>query len=178
MKRRFFAAAGSVLIILSVVIAADALSVNQVLTNPVIKDPGDQAASIPDFGSKVLTIVYSDSDASDICDPIIDGLLVKNYPESKKGGVGIANLKDSPYPNWILRKVLKRKVEKYHKVILLDDNHKIPEAWGFGDCNNKAVYIILGKDKKIKFFRIYDKKNRPTQDDIDSAAGIVDALMK
>jgi predicted transcriptional regulator len=178
MKRNFIVFSGSLLITLAGFIAVNALSVNQDAPNLNIRDANDQPASIPDFGSKILTVVYGDSDASDISDPISDALKAKNFPKSKNIGIGIANLKDSPAPNWLIRKIVRRKIEKYQATILTDVDLTVARTWGLGDCNNKSVFIIIGKDKKVKFIKYFDKYHPPVQSDIDYIVNLVDGLVK
>lgn len=178
MKRNLIVLTGSLLITLAGFIAVNALSVGQAVSNVNIKDANDQPASIPDFGAKVLTIVYGDSDASDYSDPISDALKAKNFPESKDRGIGIANLKDSPAPNWIIRKIVQSKIKKYNATILTDVDLTFANSWGLGDCNNKSVFIVLGKDKKIKYVKYFTKNNLPTKGDIDTVVNLVETLIK
>ena len=178
MKRNLIVLTGSLLITLAGFIAVNALSVGQDVANLNIRDANDQPASIPDFGAKVLTVVYGDSDASDFSDPVSDALKAKNFPESKNRGIGIANLKDSPAPNWIIRKIVKRKIEKYNATILTDVDLTTARSWGLGDCNNKSVFIVIGKDKKIKYIKYFTKNNLPTQGDIDQVVNLVSGLVK
>ncbi len=178
MKRNLIAVLGSLLITLAGFVALHALSAGQDVSNPSIKDVNSQPASIPDFGAKVLTVVYSDSDASDISDPISDALKAKKFPETKNRGVGIANLKDSPVPNWIIRKIVKGKIEKYQATILLDEDLTVPGAWGLGNVNNKSVFVVIGKDKKVKYIKMFDKNNKPNQGDIDTVVNLVAGLVK
>jgi predicted transcriptional regulator len=132
-----------------------ALSVNQSLSNLSIKDANDRPASIPDFGSKVLTIFYNDAEASDLSDSMSDALKAKNYPESKTRGIGIANLKDSVAPNWLIRHIVKNKIAKYNSTILTDSDLTVARSWKLGDCNNKSICIVIGKDSKVKYMKIY-----------------------
>jgi len=178
MKRNIIAVLGSLMIILFGFTAAQALYVGQATSNLNIRDANDQPATIPSFGTKVLTIVYGDSDASDISDPISDALKAKKFPESKNIGIGIANLKDSPAPNWLIRKIVKSKIEKYQATILTDVDLTVANSWGLGDCNNKSVFIVLGKDKKVKYIKYFDKYHKPTQDDINTVVALVEGLVK
>lgn len=177
MKRKPIIAAGSLLIILAGFLAANALSVGQELSNVNIRDANNQPATIPEFGSKIITIIYCDTDTSDLADPMSDALKAKGFPRTKSVGTGIANLKDSPVPNWVIRKIVQRKIEKYHEVILTDLDNTVAKSWGLGDCNNKSVFIILGKDKKIKYTKTFDKNNKPTQSDIDQVVNVVSGLV-
>jgi len=178
MKRNLIAILGSVLITMIGFVAVYAISDGQVLSNVNIKDANDQPATIPDLGSKVLTIVYGDSDASDYSDPISDALKAKNYDQKKQRGIGIANLKDSPVFDSVIRMMVRSKIKKYQVTILTDPDLTLPKAWGLGNCNNKSVFIVIGKDKKVKYFRYFDKKNRPNQGDIDYVVKLVDGLVK
>lgn len=155
-----------------------AISVNQSLSNLNIKDANDVPARIPDFGSKVLTIFYNDTEAADLSDPMSDALKAKNFPESKNRGIGIANLKDSVAPNWLIRKIIKGKIAKYNTTILTDVDQTVPRSWGLGDCNNKSVCIIIGKDSKVKYVKYLDKYHPATQADIDQVVKVVADLVK
>jgi uncharacterized protein len=178
MKRNLIAVLGSMMIALIGFVPAHALYVGQTAPNLNIRDANDQPATIPAFGSKVLTVVYGDSDASDISDPISDALKAKNFPESKNIGIGIANLKDSPVPNWVIRGLVKRKIEQYKATILTDVDLTTASTWGLGDCNNKSVFIVIGKDKKVKYIKYFDKYHKPTQDDINTVVALVEGLVK
>jgi len=177
MKRKSIIAAGFLLITLAGFMAANALTVGQELSNVNIKDASNNPSSIPDFGSKILTVIYCDTDTADIADPISDALKAKDFPRTKSVGCGIANLKDSFEPNWIIRAIIKRKIAKYHETILTDVDNTVAKSWGLGNCNDKSVFIILGKDKKIKYTKTFDKKNKPAQSDIDQAVNVLAGLV-
>ncbi len=178
MKRKSIILISSIILTLAGFIAAYAVSVGQELQNVNIRDAYDKPATIPDFGSKVLTLIYCDTDASDISDPISDALKARNYPKSTNLGIGIADLKNSPVPNWVIRQIIKRKIAKYDATILTDVDLTVAKAWGLGDCNNKSNVIILGKDKKVKYAKTFDKNNKPTQNDIDTVVKLVDSISK
>ncbi len=178
MKRNLIVVLGSLFITLAGFIAVNALSVGQDVSNVNIKDANNQPATIPDFGSKVITIVYGDKEAADFSDPISDALKAKNFPESKQRGIGIANLKDSFAPDSVIRLMVRRKIEKYKVTVLTDVDRTFPNSWGIGDCNNKSVFIVVGKDKKIKYFKAFDKNHKPNQADIDAIVGLVSSLTK
>lgn len=178
MKRNLIVVLGSVLITLAGFIAVNALSVGQEVANVNIKDANNNPATIPDFGSKVLTIVYGDKEAADFSDPISDALKAKNFPESKQRGIGIANLKDSFAPDSVIRMMVRRKIEKYKVTVLTDVDNTFPNSWQIGNCNNRSVFIIVGKDKKIKYIKAFDKNNKPNQADIDYVVSLVSSLIK
>ncbi len=52
--------------------------------------------------------------------------------------------------NFVIRKIIKGKVEKYKSTILTDIDLTLPNAWGLGNRKGKSVFVLIGKDKKIK----------------------------
>jgi len=158
--------------------ALNAISVNQTLSNLTIRDANDNPTTIPDFGSKVLTIFYNDAEASDLSDPMADALKAKNFPASKNRGIGIANLEESVAPNWLIRKIVRKKIAKYNSTILTDVDRTVAKSWGLGYTNNKSICIIIGKDKKVKYVKYMDKKHPATQDDINYVVSVVEKLVK
>ena len=178
MKRNIIVLMGSVLITLAGFMAVQALSVGQVVSNVTIKDSSNNPASLPDFGTKVLTIVYADSTAADFSDPISDALKAKKFPESKNRGFGIANCYDSKWvADSIIRTLSRNKEKKYNTKVLTDLDLTFAKAWGLGNCDDKSVFIIVGKDKVVKYIKKFSKNSKPTQSDIDEAVKIVDALV-
>ena len=97
-----------------------AATVGQELSNPQIRDANDKPASIPDFGTHVITVTYADSSAGDYGDPMNDATKAKNYSKASYRGIGVANMKDSNAPNFLIRKIVRGKIEKYKSVILTD----------------------------------------------------------
>ena len=158
--------------------SVNAAAVGQDVSNPQIKDVADNPATIPDFGTHVVGLFYSDTEASDLGDPMADAITAKKYDKAVYRGLGIANLKDSIAPNFIIKSVIKGKIEKYKTTILTDVDLSLPNTWGLGDCNNKSVFVLIGKDKKIKYLKFADKKNPWTPAEISSAIKTIDDLLK
>jgi predicted transcriptional regulator len=156
----------------------NAASVGQVVANPQIRDAADNPATIPDFGTHVVGLTYSDTDSADLGDPLNDAIKAKKYDKAVYSGLGIANLKDSAAPNFIIRSIIKGKVEKYKATILTDVDLTLPKAWGLGDVNDKSVFVLIGKDKKIKYLKLTDKKNPWTPAEISSVIKTIDDLLK
>ncbi|MCL1865530.1 MAG: YtfJ family protein [Spirochaetes bacterium] len=178
MKRKLIITVSSIFIILGGFTLVNSLSVGQVAPNLNIRDADDKPATIPDYGTKVLTIIYPSSDVSDVCDPISDALKAKNYPKAKYAGIGIANMKDSTAPDWLIRKIVRGKIQKYSAVILTDPDLTTATTWGLGNCKGQSVVVVIGADKKVKYINKFNKKNVPTQSDIDSVVSLVDGLVK
>jgi predicted transcriptional regulator len=129
---------------------ADAAEVGETLQSIELRDGSNQPAQIPDLGAKVVALFYNDADEADMNDPLADAIKARKFPEERYRGVGVANLADSKAPNFLIRKIVRGKVEKYKSTILTDPNRLLAKAWGLGDCNNTSVFILLGKDGKVQ----------------------------
>lgn len=157
--------------------SVDAASVGQELSNPQIRDADDNPATIPDFGTHVIAVTYADSSASDFGDPMNDATKAKKYGKDVYKGLGVANMKDSLAPNFVIRKIIRGKIEKYKSTILTDVDLTLPKAWNLGNCKGKSVFILIGKDKKIKYLRYTDKNNTWNKTEIDAVLKIIDDLI-
>jgi predicted transcriptional regulator len=124
------------------------------LANATIQDAQKQPAQIPSFGEKVLLILYTDPDVADQNDPFEDQVKAQNFDKGFFTSVGIANMQDAPAkPNWIIRAIVRSKIKKYNVTILTDPDLSLAKQWNLGDCNNKSVVMLFGKDKKLKYFK-------------------------
>ena len=156
---------------------ASAASVGQELSNPQIRDANDDPAIIPDFGTHIIALTYSDSSASNFGDPLNDAMKAKQYSKTVYRGLGVANMKDSTAPNFLIRTIVRDKIEKYKSVILTDVDLTIPKAWGLGNCKGKSVFVLIGKDKKIKYLKYTDKNNPWSKAEIDAVLKMTDDLV-
>jgi len=154
-----------------------AASVGQEVSNPQIRDADDNPATIPDFGTHVIALTYADSSVSDLGDPLNDAMKAKNYSKTVYRGLGVANMKDSTAPNFLIRKIVRGKIEKYKSTILTDVDLTLAKAWGLGNCKGKSVFVLIGKDKKIKYLRYTDKDKPWTKTEIDAVLKTVDDLI-
>ena len=151
-----------------------AAKVGDVLTSPELRDASDQPTTIPDFGSKVVAIFYNDADEADMNDPLADAIKAKNFDEKLYRGLGIANLADSKAPNFLIRKIIRGKIEKYNSVILTDPDRLLPKAWDLGDCNNTSVFILVGADRQVK----HVQRGPIRGADIDHIVGMIAKLIE
>jgi hypothetical protein len=129
---------------------AGAVKVGDTIQSPELRDATDAPTTIPDFGVKLLAIFYNDADEADMNDPLADAIKAKKFDEANYRGIGVANLADSKAPNFLIRKIIRGKIEKYKSTILTDPDHKLSTAWELGDCNNVSVFVLVGKDKQVK----------------------------
>lgn len=152
---------------------ASAAKAGDVLTSPELRDGSDEPATIPDFGTKLLAIFYNDADEADMNDPLADALKAKKFDETVYRGIGIANLADSKAPNFIIRKVVRDKIEKYNATILTDPDRVLAKAWELGDCNNTSVFILVGADKTVK----HVQRGAIRGADIDAISAMIEKLL-
>jgi predicted transcriptional regulator len=155
----------------------DAASVGAAVSNVTVRDASDNPAQIPDLGVKVLTVFYNDADAADLSDPVSDALKAKKFPEAQYRGQGIANLKDSKAPNFIIRKAIKSKEQKYNTKILTDPNYSLKNAWGLANCNDASVCMVIGKDRKVKYINYFRKGSPANAAEIGKIVGLVESLI-
>ena len=153
---------------------AHAATVGQELSNVQMKDAENKPASIPDFGKKLVGIFYNDADEADMNDPLADAIKAKNFDENKYAGIGIGNLKDSKAPSFLIRKIIRGKIEKYKTTILTDPDLTLARAWDLGDCNNTSVFVLIGKDKKVK----YIKKGPIRGTEIDAIVKLIEYMVE
>jgi len=154
-----------------------AASVGQEVSNPQLRDANNKPATIPDFGTHVVVLTYADSSAGDLGDPLADAMMAKKYSKDVLRGIGVANMKDSSgIPDFIIRKAVRGKIEKYKSIILTDPDLTLAKAWGLGNCKGKSVFVLIGKDKKIKYLRYTDKNSPWTKTEIDAVLQAVDGL--
>lgn len=154
-----------------------AASVGQEVSNVQIRDSEDNPATIPGIGTHVVALFYTDTEAADLGDPMADALKAKNYNKDVYSGLGVSNMKDSAAPNFLIRSIIKSKIEKYKSVILTDVDLTLPKAWGLGDCKGKNVFVLIGKDKKIKYLKYVDKNTLWKPAEISSVVKMVDDLL-
>lgn len=130
------------------------VTVGTTLAAATIQDANKQPAAIPNLGEKVLLVLYTDPDVADQNDPFADMVKAQHFDETYYKSIGIANMADAPAkPNWIIRAIVRSKIKKYNVTILTDPDRSLINQWQLCDCNNKSVVILIGKDKKLKYFK-------------------------
>jgi hypothetical protein len=149
--KAFLFLAGVLFLAVFISAGLEALTVGDQITNVNLKDSNDDPATIPDIGKKVLIIFYTDPDVSEANEPVRDALKAKGLDKSKYRGVGVVNMKDTWKPNAIIRTVARSKEKKFKSLILTDPGYLLKDAWKLGDCDDKDIAILVGKDKKVKY---------------------------
>lgn len=169
---------GCAIIVTSGVVSSNAAAVGGEVANVQIRDANNNPSYIPGIGTKVVGLFYNDTDTADLGDPLADLIKARKYNNAVYTGLGIANLKDSPVPNFIIRSIIKGKIEKYNSVILTDLDLTLPKAWGLGNVNDKSVFILIGKDRKVKYIAFKDKNNRWGAAEMNAVIKMIDDLVK
>lgn len=114
----------------------------------------EYSLSSPEFAGKTVYIVYASTSSADDNDHVSEALNADKDVQRLKGekkyvGLGIANQKDSPVPNFIIKQVAKSKQKKTGAIILLDYDQAILNAWGLKD--NASDIVILDKERICRF---------------------------
>lgn len=133
--------------------SAWALKPGDAVSNVKVRDGENEPASIPDLGRKVVTIFYTDPDVKDQNEPFRDALKAAALDKEQYRGLGVVNMKDTWKPDFAIRKVIRDKIAKFKSVILADPDYILKNAWRLGDCDEKDVVIVVGKDSKVKYFK-------------------------
>jgi hypothetical protein len=153
---------------------APAAEVGDQLQNVELRDGADKPAQITDFGAKLLALFYTDADEKDMNDPLADAIKARKFDEQKYRGMGIVNLADSKAPNFLIRRAVREKIEKYKTTILTDPDRVLATAWKLGDCNNTSVFILVGKDGKV----VHTQRGPIRGDDIQKIVEMIAKLVE
>lgn len=145
-------------IALSILLLYFSFSVNaqdgKALQQVKLVDMNDKPRNIPYMGEKMLFIVYLDPDVEGITDELTDTINKKGFSQAKLGALGVVNCKDTWIPDKAIITKARFMQKKYpESEILLDKSSTLKTNWSIGDCNNVAVIMIVGQDKKIKFIK-------------------------
>lgn len=172
-KRSQLRVLAAVILAAALALAADAADVGETLPNVELRDASDKPARIPDLGVKVLGLFYGDADVADMNDPLADALKARKFDETRYRGLGVANLADSKAPNFLIRKIVRGKIEKYKSTILTDPDRTLAKAWKLGDCNNTSVFVLLDRTGKV----IHVQRGPIRGDDITKIVELVAKLV-
>ncbi|HPB83909.1 MAG TPA: YtfJ family protein [Spirochaetota bacterium] len=163
----------AVLVAGSFTVYVNAASVGQAVGNVQLFDSNNNPGKyIPDLGRKVLTVFYVDPDST-YNESVRDALKAENLDKSKYRGMGVINLDDTWKPNSLVRTMIRKKERKFNSVILTDPSHILQKAWNLGNCNDKDVVIVIGKDRVVR----YISNSKVSGAELQKLIGIVKAEM-
>ncbi len=111
----------------------------------------DYTLNSPNFRGRVLYINYSDISSKDMNKHVDDSLKADAGIDRKRSyvGLGIANMKASVVPDFIIASVIKSKQRETGATILLDDNYIILNNWGLK--NKVSNVIVLDKSRICRY---------------------------
>jgi uncharacterized protein len=142
---------------------ASELKVGEKVPNFSLKDSQGKIYTLDsaEFKGKVLSVLYADPDKKDVNNHVEDALLKDQGLDRNKTykGLGIANLRASKLPNFIIKSVIKNKQEKTGAIILLDDKFTMLALWGLK--NHSSDLIVLDKNRICRY--IYCGKLPPEE---------------
>jgi predicted transcriptional regulator len=145
--------------IVSAAVAAE-LKVGDKAQDFKLKDSTGNEYSLdhPRFKDKVLYIGYVDPDEKDTNNHVEDALKKEResggLDKTKYEGFGIANLKATNLPNFIIKVLVKSKQEKTGAIVLLDYDYTILNQWGLK--NDSSDVVVLDKERICRY--VYNGK--------------------
>ncbi len=140
--------------IVGVVFSQSSINVGSTVQTVTLRDGNDIAKAIPFIGEKIITIFYTDPDVKDVNDALSNAIKARNYSPAKHQGIGIGSCADTWLPNAAIRMKARQKEQQFAgSVILLDTDYTLKKNWGFKETDDAGIIIIVGLDKKIKYFK-------------------------
>jgi uncharacterized protein len=159
MKKIYFAVLLVLLWTVSPAVAAG-LKVGDKASDFKLKDSTGTEYTLQDakFQGKVLYIAYVDPDEKDANNHVEDALKKDKasgaLDKDRYEGFGIANLKATALPNFLIKKLIKSKQEKTGAIVLLDYDYTILNQWGLK--NDSSDVVVLDKERICRY--IYNGK--------------------
>ena len=139
--------------------------------NLELRDLRNKPAKLPYYGEKNALIFYVDPDKHRQ-----NHEFTVEIEENKRAagpnieGFGIINLKNTIFPNSIVRALARKRTEKNHATIITDPDCIVAKEWGLGDCNNYFIIMIVTKEGEL----VYCKKGELTKEDQEEFYKVVD----
>jgi hypothetical protein len=126
-----------------------------VVPNVTLTDFDKNPMSMPDYGKKHMMIFYVDPDAHRQNREFQAELEAKR-PELYSPYIqayAIINLKDTIWPNALVRSIADRRTRGQPSVNMADGGHILRDAWGLGDCNGKFCLLFVTREGELVYFR-------------------------
>ncbi|HYA15468.1 MAG TPA: YtfJ family protein [Syntrophales bacterium] len=147
----------------SVSSASMELKVGEKAADFILKDSlgKEYTLNSTEFYGRVVYINYSDISSKDMNKHVDTSLKGDTGIDRKSSyvGFGIANMKASIVPDFIIARVIKSKQEETGATILLDDNYTILNLWGLK--NHSSNVVVLDKNRICRY--IYKGKLPPEE---------------
>ncbi len=122
--------------------------------NVEMTDLDKNLSKFPDYGKKHMMIFYVDPDAHRQNKQFTEDLEAKYKTISPNiQGYAVLNLKDTVFPNGIVRSIAEKRTKGKPSVNLADPNRALRDAWNLGDCNGKFCLLFVTRDCELVYFR-------------------------
>jgi len=135
--------------------AAAELKVGNSAAGFILKDPKSVEYSLdsPQYQGKVVIVFYNDPGSADLNNELQKALIAARdsgkIDKAYYQGLGIANVRDSIVPNFILQRIIKRKQEETKAVILIDPNYTVLNLWGL--TRKTSNIVMLDKQRVCRY---------------------------
>ena len=141
------------------------------IENLELLDLRKNITKIPFYGEKNLLIFYVDPDKYKQNHEFTVEM-EENHRAAGENieGLGILNLKNTIFPNAIVRSIARKRTEKNNATIIADPDCIVAKEWGLGDCNNYFVLMIVTKEGEL----VYCKKGELTKEEQAEFYEVVD----
>lgn len=133
---------------------------DSILTTLIFANVNDDETGVPFLGQKITIIFYVDPDVQGLTGPVSDALEGEKFSLDKNAFIGIVNCKETWLPNALIR-MRARKEQELHpeSIILMDYDRLLARALNLGDCNNKVVLRITGKDLRVIYNKVISSED-------------------
>jgi hypothetical protein len=128
------------------------------VANVMLTDFDRRPMSLPDHGKKHMMIFYVDPDAHRQ-NKEFQAEIEAKQPELYSPNIqayAIINLKDTIWPNGLVRSIADHRTRGKPSVNLADPDHILRDAWGLGDCNGKFCVLFVTREGQLVYFRAGD----------------------
>lgn len=115
----------------------------------------------PELKGRVVYFNYADIGSKDLNKHVDDALKKDPGLDRKKSyiGMGIANMKASIVPNFVIARAIKSKQQETGAIILLDPDYTILNLWGLQ--NRTSNIVVLDKNRICRY--LYKGKMPPEE---------------
>lgn len=139
------------------------------VSNVELTDLDKNPAQFKDYGKKHLMVFYVDPDVGNKQNVKFTEDLEANGKAVSPNiqGYAVLNLKDTGYPNGIVRSMAEKRTKGKPSINLADPNHALRDAWKLGDVNNKFCLLFVTKDCELVYFRAGELSEKDIQDFYD-----------
>jgi len=154
MKKTFLAVLMILLWTVAGAAAAD-LKVGDTAAGFKLNDPKGVEYSLdsPQYKGKVVVVFYGDPGSKDLNNDLQNAIIAARdsgkIDKTYYQGLGIANVKDSIVPNFVLRSIIKSKQEETKAVILIDPDYTVLNLWGL--TSKTSNIIMLDKQRICRY---------------------------